>query len=1230
MEISTYLNIEDVFLSIKQEFKKIIIDDKKLIEQLFELKSDKSRKSLSSNHIKPLSHTKGAKPEAVTTHFIKRLFNIIGISDDLIVPEVRLNSINGFKGKTINKYPDLAIINKSFKKDVNKSLLFEIESLNKDLTKENDGEGIEQALEWFHQSIGLYREYNAIITNFNEWYFLKFDKRGKRVITKKTPNEILEIIRFVAIGQERSYLEDERGEAISKQFFEEFSKRLKMLIDPQNNKIRILGSYGRPLLENKKYDYNKINFYRTNFHRLLFIKILLDWKLLKIDPVEEIFIHEEKRNYYNTLRDLFFKVLNNDKERVDVFEQFKNLPFLNGGLFRLTNLEQEYPNIALNSDAINDIWNLLKRYNFTFNIESPKKRKSNNINPNILGYIFEKSIGDFRKATGAYYTRSEIANYISKSILHRYLLDKINEKFYKYKIHALNQIFMYENQIQQKITDFLLALLRDLKICDPFVGSGAFLVSIGEEIVNIYKFVYKNIKKWDLKYNDIRVIENDVRPFKDLYTMKVFIIQNNLYGIDINPSAIDICKLRLWLWITQPPSALDIINLVLNPLPNIEYNIREGNSFIGYTEAVLKIDQIDKKTREKITFVSISEWADKKEFSLSQMLEDRNHKIKEYYNERNSDRRNLLKEEIKDITLQYNYNFDNLLLNNFKEQDIIGKIIIIKPSEIDRQNFTNIHSMVLKAKGKIEFDISDEIKKKILMDDKGQLIKGLIFRKKSITIQNRVFIPNREDNFISQIPLEIITKIADFIDINGIREIEIKYFITNEDLKDIKRFHWSMEFSDFFNSKGFDIIITNPPYGNILAPIEKKILTLKDNITEDIYLNFLMKMSRKEISFKYAGILCPKSYLLRQKYLGFRNQFLKSNGIYEIMDIGSKQFQGATNEVQIIFFNTNKNYSEKIEVKDFLQNDIIISYNRKKDTKDTPVLDKLRICKNKNCQYYDTTSSYYYYTFEKKCPICNEQTIPLNRIRIKTTIDIYKLLDKIEKIGDLNYLNSIDFPKIKRGEEDKGLKAVKKYLRNDVDGSCYFIKARTDFNYYFIKHNKSFNLKDISSKILKGENYEYYVKPKLLIKHNSIIPEAIYTEDPVCFTSSIYSQLHKEKKELKYLCALINSALIQFYCIYGINNQKDTTINLNQYMIRHLPLKNSNEITKSEIAFKVHKIIENLRMSNGKYNTLTSQLLREIDDFVFSLYSITDDEKNIILNNLKKQVKYFENIYGEI
>ncbi len=1229
MEMSTSLEFEKIYFEVKEEFKEIIKDDPTLRKQLFNPGDlGISRKKLSSNYLKPLSHTRGAKPEAITVEFVRKLFNRIGISNEHIIPEIRLKIINVFKDKSINKYPDLAIINSSFKKDHNKSILFEIEALNKDLTKLNDREGIEQAFEWFKQSIGLFREYIAIITNFNEWYILKFDDKGDHVISSKKPYEILEIIRDIALGQERPYLGDEQGEAISKQFFEEFSKRLRIVIDPKNEKIKIIGSYGTPLLVDKKHDNNKIDFYRTNFHRLLFLKILLDWKLLKIDPVQEIILHEEKRNYYNTLRDLFFKVLNNDKKRLDVFDKFKDLPFLNGGLFRLTSLEEEYPNIALNSEAITDIWNLLKGYDFTLSTDVNIDKKSPNIDPNILGYIFEKSIGDFRKTSGAYYTKCEIANYISRNTLNKYLFDKVNKQFPKYQIQVLNQLFMYEEDIQIKISDFIISILKNVKICDPFVGSGAFLVSVGDLIVSIYKFIYENIRKWDLRYNEAREIEFDIRPFKDLYSMKTYIVQNNLYGIDINPSAIDICKLRLWLWITQPPGTLDFLNFFLNPLPNIEYNILEGNSFIGFTDDILKIDQIDKKTGEKMSFIPISEWGDKKEYSLSQMLKERNEKIQRYYDEKSSETRNQLKKEINELTLKFNEDIDNLLIYTFKSKSIVGKKIKLKSEDMYNQDLTNIYSMILRAKSDDTLEIHKKSKREILLDKNNHLVKGIIFRKKSILIQNRVFEPKRQDKFKPQKPLKIYEEILKYIEPDHIKEIEINFFLTKEDLEKIKRFHWSIEYSDFIKSRGFDILITNPPYGNILTPIEKRILTLEDKITEDIYINFLYKLSRNEIPFKYAGILCPKSYLLRQKYLDFRNYFLNNNSIYEITDIGSKQFYGATNEVQVLFFNSDKNYTDHFDIKEIHDNKTKISYSMVSDLDNFNYLDKIRICKNKICNYYDASSSFYYYTFHDHCPKCNEHTIPLNRIRIKPNKEMFQIIEKIEKNGNLNYLNPKDFPKMIRGEEDKGLKEVKKKIINDESRSCYFINAKADFRYYFFYKRKSLNLEEINAKLLKGNNYEYYISPKLLIKHNNIVPEAIFTKENVCFTSSIYSLLHDDNRELKFICAVLNSILIQFYCTYAINNQKDTTINLNQYMIRHLPFPKSQNNAKSKISELVDLIIESLEYNDATFNETVNKLLIKIDDMIFSLYSITTYEKQLIISNMKSRSKHFEKIYN--
>jgi hypothetical protein len=215
-----------------------------------------------------------------------------------------------------------------------------------------------------------------------------------------------------------------------------------------------------------------------------------------------------------------------------------------------------------------------------------------------------------------------------------------------------------------------------------------------------------------------------------------------------------------------------------------------------------------------------------------------------------------------------------------------------------------------------------------------------------------------------------------------------------------------------------------------------------------------------------------------------------------------------------------------------------------------------------------------------------------------------------------------------RGEEDKGLKLVRKKLRNNNKGTCFFVSARNDFSYYFIDKNKSFNIEEIEAASLKGNNFEYYISPKLLIKHNNIIPEAIYNKENVCFTSSIYSLLHNDSSELKFLCSVFNSILIQFYCTYAINNQKNTTINLNQYMIRHIPIVNMDNQIKVKLAKKVDKITLLFQENQNKSYEGARQLLKEIDNIIFTSYSISDDEKQVIIADIKSRIKHFENIYG--
>ncbi|MHA1150524.1 MAG: Eco57I restriction-modification methylase domain-containing protein [Promethearchaeota archaeon] len=421
-----------------------------------------------------------------------------------------------------------------------------------------------------------------------------------------------------------------------------------------------------------------------------------------------------------------------------------------------------------------------------------------------------------------------------------------------------------------------------------------------------------------------------------------------------------------------------------------------------------------------------------------------------------------------------------------------------------------------------------------------------------------------------------------------------------------------------YNKNYFDIICGNPPYGNILSINEKRILKQQGIFYNDVYCAFLSRA----IDWIDAGViafLVPKSFLLRQGYIQFRKDFLNKVNILEIYDMGSKIFKQATNEVQIIIYEKKTEENITLEIIDF-PNKPIIAYENQS-------FDNLRICLNKDCPYLSSAKKIYVYTFNNQCPYCKSETNQIYRIRIKATQNIHTLLSKIERRGNLNYLNIKDFPKMIRGEEDNGLKLIREALKT-TKGDCYYISAKDDFQYYYINKGKSFQIEEINSKELKGKNYEYYLSKKLLIKHNNIIPEAMYSENKVCFTSSIYSLLHEDIDELKYICAVLNSTLIQFYCIYGINNQKDTTINLNQYMIRHLPIVKPDEKIKSEIVQCVDAIISSYQDSNGKITSKISTLTKQIDLFIFKLFNLSRSEQELIIERVVEKINYFQKIYS--
>jgi len=344
-----------------------------------------------------------------------------------------------------------------------------------------------------------------------------------------------------------------------------------------------------------------------------------------------------------------------------------------------------------------------------------------------------------------------------------------------------------------------------------------------------------------------------------------------------------------------------------------------------------------------------------------------------------------------------------------------------------------------------------------------------------------------------------------------------------------------------------------------------------------------------------------------------------SYSLLKIYDVGPNIFAKATNEVQILFYENKSDTIKDIEVYQYPDTEIVKYTAQKVDT--------LRVCFNKTCPLSAHAKKIYAYIPDLNCPYCNSKTIALNRIRIKSDKKVLNLINKIEKSGDVNYLSIERIPNMIRGEEAKGLQHVRAIIEKNTNNSCYFIKAKEDFNYYYFNKDKSFDIEKADPRILKGSNFEFYTKPKLLIKHNSIFPQSVFSKESVCFTSSIYSIISDDHDELKYINAILNSSLMQYYCLRAINNQKNTTINLNQYMIRHLPIKSAPPDQKKTLSEKVQDVINALLKSNGKLNGEIINNLRQIESIIFELYEIDGNEREMIISDIKNRIDFYKKIY---
>lgn len=360
--------------------------------------------------------------------------------------------------------------------------------------------------------------------------------------------------------------------------------------------------------------------------------------------------------YSNWLTILFFDTLN--KERAN--DDFKmpdgkmvKVPFLNGGLFD----KEEFDEYLLTfksklfhnpdfEDAIltaksngfaRGFLDFLDAFNFTVYEDSPDDHTVA-VDPEMLGHIFENLLED-NKDKGAFYTPKEIVHYMCQESLTEYLCTTLKIKDEVAEREAVNQLLknkIVDDVLKPEITELEKAL-DNVKICDPAIGSGAFPMGLLQEIFSIKELIaYETGKEW--------------KPAET----KLNIIQNSIYGVDIEKGAVDIARLRFWLSLVvdeEKPKAL----------PNLDYKIVVGDSLISkFDGEIVEIDWERKSSVGK---------ADEYVKNVQRLLVEVADKQKKYFNPNNKNKKNL-QAEIRNLKIE-------LLINqlSFNKELYISKTV---------------------------------------------------------------------------------------------------------------------------------------------------------------------------------------------------------------------------------------------------------------------------------------------------------------------------------------------------------------------------------------------------------------------------------------------------------------------------------------------------------------------------------------------------------------------------
>ncbi|MDV6082061.1 Eco57I restriction-modification methylase domain-containing protein [Campylobacter jejuni] len=938
-------------------------------------------------------------------------------------------------------------------------------------------------------------------------------------------------------------------------------------------------------------------------NRILFLK-LIESNLVRFNDDKNLkFLNFKKIPDFDKLSELFFEVLAKEKSTRKKSE-FAYLPYLNSSLFEKQSIENTleisslsndlklfyYKNTVLKDDKckakkgqvglLEYLFEFLDSFDFGSDDEQSEILSQKElISSSVLGNVFEKLNG---YKEGSFYTPSFITSYMCKESITKVVLDKFNAQFDldAKDISELRKSLRKEDKKAQK------ELLNSIKICDPAVGSGHFLVSA----LNVMLSIYDELNLFDEEFylevqNDEILITGRKGEFieykrpstpkdkahliqQELFHTKKDIIENNLFGVDINPNSCEITKLRLWIELLKHSfyQSFDDGNYHdLKTLPNIDINIKCGNSLVSYFE----------------TGKSLSHYPNIKE------------RINKY----------------KRIVKDYKEGF-------YTDKSHINQEI--KNLKISFKNFC----------------FADKFKKEM----KGFNDKCEKYSKK---YGNFLAVDDENLKFFVSANLTLF----DFDEKEATKEFANlkKEYDNIFNLESNHPFEWRFEFPEILdddgNFKGFDLIIGNPPYIR-----QEELKELKPHLaknykvykgTSDIYTYFY------ELGFnvlKENGIL---SFITSNKYTragygeALREFLLKNTCILKYIDLnGIKVFDSATVDTSILSF-------EKIKIKEntfkylSLNNELLKNY----DFEISAIKEFLNISQNslskESFAFNDESTNALKTKIEKLgTPLKEWYGLNIN-YGIKTGYNEAFIITTEKRNEILANCKDED-------EKERTAKLIRKMLRGrDIKRYSYewaglwvigtFPSLKLDIEQYpALKQYLSQFLPRIEQSGEKGcrkktsnkwfetqDNIAYYeefekekiVYPNMNKEFIAFFDNEFFLLNQKCF---ILSHQSNNKKELLYLTALLNSN-VNFYYFKQIGAKLGASgYEMSKIFVEKLPIPKINSKNQKIADELINLADEILKAKEQDKNANTQELENKINSLVYKLYNLTEEEIKII------------------